>query len=219
MESNIKFQTPPNCGWIEYKLDDEMFQHVWTCIEQTQGKSYKPSLVGQIDSSFQIQDIDDKLWHTVLEPCMYQYTRKWGNSHIPLITNDPMNYKLDSFWVNYQKQHEYNPSHTHGGVYSFVIFMKIPTDFDEQARCSNSANTRNPYNSSFVITTLDIFGNQRPTIYKMNPDYEGTLLFFPSQLNHMVYPYYNCDEQRITVSGNILAKTMKTMQPMKREWK
>ena len=219
MESNIKFQTPPNCGWIEYKLDDEMFQHVWTCIEQTQGKSYKPNLVGQIDSSFQIQDIDDKLWHTVLEPCMYQYTGKWGTSHIPLITNDPMNYKLDSFWVNYQKQHEYNPSHTHGGVYSFVIFMKIPTDFDEQAQYSNSANTRNPYNSSFVITTLDIFGNQRPTVYKMNPDYEGTLLFFPSQLNHMVYPYYNCDEQRITVSGNILAKTMKIMQPMKREWK
>ena len=58
-ENSIKFQTPPNCGWIEYKLNDETVQHVWTCIEQTQGNQSKPTLVGQIDSSFQIQDIDD----------------------------------------------------------------------------------------------------------------------------------------------------------------
>ena len=217
MENSIKFQTPPNCGWIEYKLNDETVQHVWTCIEQTQGKSYKPTLVGQIDSSFQIQDIDDKLWRTVMQPCMSQYAQRWGNSHIPLVTNDPMDYKLDSFWVNYQKQHEYNPCHTHGGVYSFVIFMKIPTHFDEQAQHSNSADARNQYNSSFVFNTLDIFGVQRQSIYQLSPDYEGTLLFFPSQLNHMVYPYYNCEEQRITVSGNILQKTIKS-QPLERHW-
>ena len=32
---------------------------------------------------------------------------------------------------------------------------------------------------------------------------EGMLLFFPARLNHEVYPYYNCDEQRISISGNV----------------
>ena len=91
----------------------------------------------------------------------------------------------------------------------FVCYIhEDPTHFDEQAQYSNSADARNQYNSSFVFNTLDIFGVQRQSIYQLSPDYEGTLLFFPSQLNHMVYPYYNCEEQRITVSGNIWYKKL-----------
>ena len=32
---------------------------------------------------------------------------------------------------------------------------------------------------------------------------EGTMLFFPAMLKHQVYPFYNSDEDRISISGNI----------------
>ena len=38
-------------------------------------------------------------------------------------------YYLREMWVNYQKQHEFNPLHYHSGIYSFVVWMKIPTDW------------------------------------------------------------------------------------------
>jgi hypothetical protein len=33
---------------------------------------------------------------------------------------------------------------------------------------------------------------------------EGSLILFPSQLNHMVYPFVKSKEIRIGISGNIL---------------
>ena len=41
--------------------------------------------------------------------------------------------------------------------------------------------------------------------------YQGMLVFFPSRLNHIVYPFYNCDETRISISGNISSDTSKTL--------
>ena len=36
----------------------------------------------------------------------------------------------------------------------------------------------------------------------MNPEMEGTMLFFRQNL-YMEFPFYNCDEDRISISGNI----------------
>ena len=40
--------------------------------------------------------------------------------------------ELKAFWVNFQNQHEFNPVHSHDGFLSFVIWMKIPTSWEEQ---------------------------------------------------------------------------------------
>tara|TARA_B100000519_G_scaffold120473_1_gene103987 strand:- start:501 stop:641 length:141 start_codon:yes stop_codon:yes gene_type:complete len=37
----------------------------------------------------------------------------------------------------------------------------------------------------------------------MSPKMEGTMLFFPARLKHTVYPFYNCKEERVSISGNI----------------
>jgi hypothetical protein len=33
------------------------------------------------------------------------------------------------------------------------------------------------------------------------------MLFWPSQLKHQVYTFYNSEEERITISGNVLYDT------------
>ena len=37
----------------------------------------------------------------------------------------------------------------------------------------------------------------------MEPSWEEHMFFFPADLTHTVYPFYNCDEDRITISGNV----------------
>ena len=32
---------------------------------------------------------------------------------------------------------------------------------------------------------------------------EGRMLFFPASTLHLVYPFYECKEDRVTISGNI----------------
>ena len=47
-------------------------------------------------------------------------------------------------------------------------------------------------------------GSPESSIYKLNKGFEGIMLLFPSKLNHSVFPFYNCEEERISVSGNLL---------------
>ena len=112
-------------------------------------------------------------------------------------------YGLDELWVNFQKQHEFNPSHNHNGVFSFVIWVKIPTDWREQHALPISANSNLPKASDFEFQYTTMLGKIEYCNYRLDKTYEGGMLFFPAQLMHAVYPFYNCDEERISISGNI----------------
>ena len=64
--------------------------------------------------------------------------------------------------------------------------------------------------SSFQFTYINILGQHSQYYYEMNPDMEGTIVFFPAKLTHCVYPFFNCKEDRISISGNIMLNTAKT---------
>ena len=114
-------------------------------------------------------------------------------------------------WVNYQKEGEFNPPHDHNGVYSFVIWMKIPTKHFDQNKNPISLKSNTHLISAFQFQYTNILGQIRPYVYEMNPEMEGTMLFFPAKLAHQVFPFYNCDEDRISISGNISLNTTKIL--------
>ena len=78
--------------------------------------------------------------------------------------------------------------------------MKIPTEFEEQNR--NDTNN-SPEKSSFSFVFPNILGHIKTEIFPLGKEHEGTIVFFPSKLMHYVQPFYNCEEDRISVSGNI----------------
>ena len=39
--------------------------------------------------------------------------------------------------------------------------------------------------------------------FKLSPKLEGTMLFFPATLRHCVHPFYETDEARISIAGNL----------------
>ena len=204
----VKALIPNNYGWFEVKLDPFAFDHLWKCIDEGRGESLKHGLAGQIEDSFSLTDIDDYFFNKVVLPLCHEYTKRWGMSFttVPVKDVEQMGYGIKNMWVNYQNQHEYNPIHDHGGLFSFVVWMKIPTSFSEQNKISNAAGSNHGVNSAFCIDYNDIFGGPMNHLYGLNSSYEGMMLFFPSKLRHYVNPYYNCDEQRISISGNIILK-------------
>ncbi len=195
---------PDNLGWLQSKLDKEEMDFLWQCIDD-KGQDWKPTLVGQINSSYRIEDKNDWFFINVLSKLGMNYEGRIKNLGA-MIPVDNKSYYLSNMWVNFQKQYEFNPVHEHIGVYSFVIWMKIPTDFKDQRELSIAKNSSSSVISNFCINYQNILGQNEEYMYEMSKEMEGTILFFPSQLLHTVYPFYNCEEDRISISGNIAVK-------------
>ena len=201
---------PSNLGWLEYKLNPKEMDHVWRCIENKKGDE-KKKLAGNISSSCLLMDRGDWFFTNVCNPLMFEYCERFKNLGDGIPTNMKHPYCMHSWWVNYQKQNEFNPIHNHGGVYSFVIWMKIPYDSKKQNQKDIARNSNTPLIGDFQFVYVDILGRSRTQTYRLSPYCEGTMLFFPSQLNHQVYPFYDCDEDRISVSGNIRVDTSRKL--------
>ena len=198
---------PENIGWIEYTLNSQERDYVWRCIDNRKHDTRK-RLAGNIDSSYSLMDRGDWFFINTLTPLINTYRDKFENlgKDIPTSANHP--YYMREWWVNYQKQNEFNPSHRHTGVWSFVIWMKIPYGNEDQ----NKNNVTNfPCKGDFQFQYSNILGQTRSFKYTLDKSWEGHMVIFPSQLIHQVYPFYNCDEERISVSWNILVNTSKRL--------
>ena len=202
--------SPENLGWISTKLGPECMDYLWKCIDNKK-KDYRYALAGNISKSYELEDKNGWFSRNVLRIFVEQYEKSFGNraKSTPTVLAHP--FSLHGFWINYQKKHEFNPLHSHTGVYSFVIWMKIPFDYEDQINLPNCKGSNHPLNSGFVFEYLDILGNMKYHSYGLSKGDEGNMLFFPSELHHQVYPFYNCDKTRISISGNILLDTSRTL--------
>ena len=116
----------------------------------------------------------------------------------------PLDLKIANLWVNFQKKYEFNPIHDHDGVFSFIIFMKIPFIMGDELRRSPGKNAK--HNLAGHLQFFFLGENQQSHIEKIalptDKTWEKRGLLFRSHLNHMVYPFYSSDDYRITISGN-----------------
>ena len=201
---------PSNIGWLQAKLDDKEMGFLWDCIKDPQ-RNMKKDLAGNITDSWAIIDKDNWFWENVLYKLCLNYGEVFRNmgDYAPLDKSHPYSYFLSSFWANRQKQNEFNPQHNHSGVYSFVIWMKVPFHYKQQNKNPIAADSNLPRISSFEFTYNDLLGGYNTYQYNLCPEDEGTLLFFPSKLYHQVYPFYDCKEDRISISGNVAVEVLK----------
>jgi|TARA_B100001996_G_C18589257_1_gene565402 hypothetical protein len=197
---------PHNLGWLEVQLDHHEVDHLWKCIEEPL-KDWKHKLIGQIDSSYLISDKGNWFFRNVLVELCKNYRDIFFNIGQDFPTTNTHPYTLKEMWVNYQKQTEFNPVHSHTGVYSFVVWMQIPTNYNDQKENPIAKKSNGDVVSNFQINYVDILGKMQQHAYQMTKKFEGRMLFFPSELHHCVYPFYNCDKDRISISGNICLDT------------
>ncbi len=198
----------PNAGILEYKLSKSELDYIWKCVENKKG-DIKKTLIGHITGSYELEDSNDQFFKGVLLPLIHSYGHTYRDmgSVVPISTSHPCHWIMNSWWVNYQNQGEYNPLHDHTGVYSFAMWLKIPFEWEEQNKNPLSADSNLGTISDFSFAYTDILGGIKNYVYKLSSKDEGSMVFFPSQLKHQVHPFYNCDETRISISGNVMIGT------------
>ena len=193
-------------GWLETKLSKTVMMRLQSYIETAKNNpiNWNHELAGNISKSLLIEDKDNWFFQTILVPlttkfveCYPLYTKEFQ-----FVTENVPCY-LDTFWVNFQKENEFNPFHNHSGVFSFVIWVKIPTDWREQHALPISANSNSPKASDFEFNYISMLGHIGRYSYLLDKQSEGMMLFFPAKLTHLVHPFYNCNKERISISGNI----------------
>lgn len=104
------------------------------------------------------------------------------------ILNKKCDILIDRPWINLQRKHQYIPNHIHDGILSYNIFLKIPY---------------NKKSNSFEFSFTNVCGQPQHHSMNITKKDEGVVLLFPSQLTHCVYPFYDSEEYRISIAGNV----------------
>ena len=128
----------PNIGVLEAKLPYELFEGLSNEIERltTEGGAlkYNHNLVGHIEEEYSLNHVKDHL-----EEFLIAMASTWQEANPGLIDayEEAVKLKdwslyLDSMWYNKQKKYEFNPLHFHSGALSFVIWIKIPYELEDE---------------------------------------------------------------------------------------
>jgi len=198
----------PNVGLVEAQLPEDVTKDIWKVIKKARKNpdNMKGELAGNISSSIRLDSSSP-----LLEKFIGEVIPSFIDSHIQnygapwrVVMKEGEGFNLESLWVNFQKKHEFNPPHDHSGVFSFVIWMQIPTSYEEQKKlpiCAES-NAKGTI-SNFAFSYVNTLGKVSTFAYNMEKEAEGYMVMFPSQMLHQVFPFYENDGERISISGNV----------------
>jgi len=205
MEANVhKFNS---AGYISCKLSDQLVSPIWKEVREIQADfekatPYNNKLAGNIEHEYELTKCAESTFE-LIAPFVKSMDDVFNIVENYKVLNKPCPYMLEGLWVNFQKKHEFNPVHTHSGVYSFVLWLKVPYKMEDETARMASRNSRTNIPAHFQFSYIDSLGSIRQDLIPVDETYENTLVIFPAKLNHQVYPFYTSDEYRISVSGNI----------------
>lgn len=198
----------PNIGFLKIKLDENKIQPIISEVNEIQKNflSATPAnnfLVGNIKKEFKIIKSLDHI-AVIIAEAIKNYNKNFNflvkndflSSNCPMIINHA--------WVNFQEKHEFNPTHDHAGIFSFVFWLKIPYNIDSEMLSSPGKHSSNPLAGHFSFHYTNSLGQICHYDIPADNTMENVLLVFPAKLNHSVYPFYSSDDYRISVSGNVV---------------
>lgn len=197
----------PNIGFLKISLNKKQMAPLLEEILEIKEDflSAKPAnkmLVGNIKKEFDLTKSHNHI-ELLLQDYLQHYEDKFRYlSKIKLISEmRPIH--LHRAWVNFQEKYEFNPVHDHTGVFSFVIWVKVPYNIKNEIALSPGVDSAQPLAGCFSFYYTNALGDLCNFSIPADETMENTLLIFPSKLNHSVYPFYSSEDFRISVSGNI----------------
>jgi hypothetical protein len=184
-----------NLGILTSKIPEDLFKKLKIeCLNFINKEKMISGLTSNgVPEHYYLEDNNIELFNFLSE-WVKNYNKEYNylkslkilNKDAPLIFKKP--------WLNIQKKGEFIPAHTHDGVLSYSIWIQIPK--------------LNPHNNKFAgcfeIQYQNILGERLNWCELLSKNDEGRFLLFPSKLSHCVYPFFNNDELRISISGNVL---------------
>ena len=199
-----------NVDIVETRVPFDVLELITNEIEKLSNNSepYNNKLAGHIKEEYSLEHIKDQVSNYFLEIGKHWLSENPGviETYEECRKAKSWSLGMDSLWVNKQKKHEFNPVHHHSGVLSFVIWINIPYNLEEEEKVFPDISNNETYTSKFFFAYTDILGRNRQMVLPIDKNWEGTMLMFPATLHHGVYPFYTSDDYRISVSGNIQIK-------------
>jgi hypothetical protein len=193
--SELKFDNP---GVIKTRIPVRVFAELTADLQQQvdlKPNTYNHNLAGHIETELAYKLNDS--FRQCIELTFDEYRKRFNfyPNHNYCIDNDT--------WVNFQKKHEYNPVHWHFQDISWVLWVTIPYDLNEEISAPNVKNSNSKYASKFQFIYNKLDGGIGMHLIDIDKSYEGMLIMFPSYLKHQVYPFQTSDEYRISIAGNV----------------
>jgi hypothetical protein len=188
--------------FIKFKLPDDVFQAIKAEVQEMKDNNfeetvpYNTNLAGAIEQEYSLFKCRD-----AINDFFYNCNIRPNGKRLKLAKA----YGL-SLWVNFQKKHEYNPLHNHDSSFSFVTWVNIPYTLENELACSHAKSGTSPMAPAFMFLFSKTVPDPRFPVdffrIEVEKKHEGLCLVFPSNLQHMVTPFYTSDDYRISVSGN-----------------
>ena len=203
-----------NLGYIDEKIPDDVYKTILDEIDISfrEKHPHNTKLVGNIEEQYYMPWRDNlKLFKVEnylrglagIYEKKFNYTQSMGNQIMSLNEGMSFDLRLRNCWVNYMKKYEFNPLHNHSGLYSFVIFIKIPYNLKDEFNSLRTQNPQQRFPGCFAFYCANGMGEFTPHVIEADKEWEQVILLFPSITQHCVYPFYTSDDYRITVSGNL----------------
>lgn len=192
---------------LKSKISDEILGQLKNEVKfilenQSKFQKYNNDLAGNLEKEYSIDRSKKILEKDLIILANEYHKHSKENQQYP-------NWRIKDLWINFQKKYEHNPLHNHNGDLSFVLWITIPYDLKEELSLPNCKNSNNPTNSLFEFIFTDFLGIITTCKIHVDKSYEGTLVMFPSALNHTVYPFHTSDDYRISISGNLIVSPSK----------
>ena len=202
----------PNVGLTQGKIPPEIYQALnkeivdihraaeTGSLDKNGIMRMNTALAGQITKEYQLTK-SLPLLNPFLEEMGREYQKNWN--YYPK-ENPNTDLKVESVWVNMQKKLEVNPLHNHDGTLSFVAWLYVPFQLEDERNMENCKNSRTVELAStfqFVYTTA--LGTIANCPMFVENGWEGRIVMFPSKLLHIVYPFQTSDDYRISIAGNL----------------
>ena len=182
---NYDYETTPhiNPGILKWKLNQDHMNLLWTYIKKptTNGAWVFDNNNKVIERTpYQEWALDDssKVFQTeILSPAIKYYVDFWGypmtarNSHHPV----PI---MNRIWCRISGKGEYQPLHSHQSIWTFIIWMNIPFEHEEEE--SGDAIELYPQAGNVAINYIDsirnpiitekatILSEQNKTVFKVH---------------------------------------------------
>jgi hypothetical protein len=198
-----------NIGFVHRKLPDDLFQKLKSeCLvakaarygEADKERFYSGLSSDHVTAHYYVEETKQELNQFTMDMFgEYLHTYPHYISSFKVATRNMM-YKNGDPWINIQKKGEYIPVHNHDGVVSFVTWVNIPYDIEEEL---NLEKDKRSVNSCLQFHYKNICGVDSSHDFRVSKQDEGGIIMFPSALSHTVYPFYTSDDVRISVSGCI----------------
>jgi hypothetical protein len=222
LEDQLKIYAEPitSLYYVHTQLPEDVLQKLnedinYILENKSELEKWNQNLAGNLEEEYKLSTKSSHLiadfsiqvaksYFQVVEDENLNPINKWNHSED--FFRQEVNYELESIWINLQKKYEFNPLHSHNGDYSFVIWVRIPYDLQDELNQKNSKYANQPCNSLFEFHFTSASGDIQSLPLKIDKSWEGTMIMFPSWLHHSVYPFYTSDDYRISISGNIKVK-------------